>query len=291
MSDYLDKTASLTPSARRIICDKATEYPHTGAYNQTVTQGTYLCRRCGLALFRASNQFHSGCGWPSFDGEIASTVARIADADGMRTEIVCARCQAHLGHVFLGEYLTPNNLRHCVNAASLDFVASDTVRDSEEAIVAGGCFWGVEYFLKQIPGVLAVESGYTGGQIANPDYQQICTGASGHYEAVRVIFDRDKTDYYTILKRFFEIHDPSQKNGQGPDLGPQYLSAVFYFNEEQQQDAMHLLQRLAKNGYQAATQLIKAQPFWPAEAYHQNYYGKQGSTPYCHKPQQRFKDE
>lgn len=291
MSDYLDKTASLTPSARRIICDKATEYPHTGAYNQTVTHGTYLCRRCGLALFRASNQFHSGCGWPSFDGEIASTVARIADADGMRTEIVCARCQAHLGHVFLGEYLTPKNLRHCVNGASLDFVASDTVRDSEEAIVAGGCFWGVEYFLKQIPGVLAVESGYTGGQIANPDYQQICTGTSGHYEAVRVIFDRDKTDYYTILKRFFEIHDPSQKNGQGPDLGPQYLSAVFYFNEEQQQNAMHLLQRLAKNGYQAATQLINAQPFWPAEAYHQNYYGKQGSMPYCHKPQQRFKDE
>lgn len=291
MSDYLDKTASLTPSAQRIICDKATEYPHTAAYNQPVMQGTYLCRRCGLALFRASNQFHSGCGWPSFDGEIANAVACIPDVDGMRTEIVCARCDAHLGHVFLGEYLTPKNLRHCVNGASLDFVTSDTVRDSEEAIVAGGCFWGVEYYLKQIPGVLAVESGYTGGHTANPNYQQICTGTSGHYEAVRVIYDRDKTDYTTVLKRFFEIHDPCQKNGQGPDLGPQYLSAVFYFNEEQQQDAMHLMLRLTTNGYQPATELMSIQPFWPAEDYHQNYYAKQGSTPYCHKPLKRFNDD
>ncbi|MFI4963134.1 MAG: peptide-methionine (R)-S-oxide reductase, partial [Legionellales bacterium] len=163
MVDYLDKTQSLTPMAERIICHKATEHPYAGAYNTVITQGTYLCRRCGKALFRASSQFASGCGWPSFDEDIKDAVLSVPDADGQRMEIRCARCSGHLGHVFSGEYLTQKNLRHCVNSASIDFVISNTVLDTEEAIVAGGCFWGVEHFLKHIPGVLKVESGYTGG--------------------------------------------------------------------------------------------------------------------------------
>ncbi|WP_428414073.1 peptide-methionine (R)-S-oxide reductase, partial [Legionella sp.] len=189
MSDYLDKTAGLTPLAKRVICDKATEYPHTGAYNQVVTQGTYLCRRCGLALFRGSSQFSSGCGWPGFDANIVQAVKQVPDSDGQRMEILCERCNAHLGHVFTGEYFTQNNLRHCVNAASIDFVADSMVLDTEEAIVAGGCFWGVEHFLKLIPGVLKVESGYTGGVTLDPGYEQICQGNTGHYEAVRVVYD------------------------------------------------------------------------------------------------------
>lgn len=288
VSAYLDKIASLTPAARRVICDKATEYPNTGAYNTVVTQGTYLCRRCGLALFRGSSQFSSGCGWPSFDDDIVLAVKREPDPDGTRTEILCTRCDAHLGHVFTGESLTHKNLRHCVNSASLDFVADNQVMDTEEAIVAGGCFWGVEYFLRQIPGVVKVESGYTGGHTLDPNYDQICSGNTGHYEAVRVIYDPAKTDYHHVLKRFFEIHDPTQKTGQGPDLGQQYQSAVFYFNQEQQQEAESLIQVLSNRGYQVATRLIEAQPFWPAEGYHQDYYTKHHKAPYCHQPINRF---
>ncbi|CAM2742528.1 bifunctional methionine sulfoxide reductase B/A protein [Legionella worsleiensis] len=290
MHHYLDKTASLPPAVYRIVCNKMTEYPHTGQYNTLKTHGTYLCRRCGLALFRGSNQFSSGCGWPSFDDNIDHAVKQLPDADGMRTEIVCARCNAHLGHVFIGESFTPKNLRHCVNSASLDFVEDLTVLDSEEALVAGGCFWGVEHFLKQLPGVLKAESGYSGGHIQDPTYNEVCKGTSGHYEAVRVIYDPAKTNYRNVLKRFFEIHDPTQKTGQGPDIGQQYQSAVFYYNEEQHQTAASLIQILLSRGYPVTTQLLKAQPFWPAEDYHQNYYAHHHKAPYCHKPVNRFGD-
>jgi peptide methionine sulfoxide reductase msrA/msrB len=288
MSDYLDKTASLTPVAKRIICDKATEYPHTGSYNHVVTQGTYLCRRCGFSLFRGSSQFSSGCGWPSFDDNIVHAVKQVPDSDGRRTEILCGRCDAHLGHVFTGEQFTQKNLRHCVNSASLDFVPDSQVLDTEEAIVAGGCFWGVEHFLKQIPGVLHVESGYTGGRTLEPTYEQICQGNTGHYEAVRVLYDKEKTDYHQVLKRFFEIHDPTQKTGQGPDIGQQYQSAVFYYNQEQLEEAELLIQMLRKRGYQVATHLLPVQTFWPAEDYHQDYYAKHRKAPYCHRPENRF---
>ncbi|MGL5742255.1 MAG: bifunctional methionine sulfoxide reductase B/A protein [Legionella sp.] len=288
MDNYLDKTASLTPLAKRIICDKATEYPHTGASNFIVTQGTYLCRRCGLALFRGSSQFRSWCGWPSFDDNIVHAVKQIPDRDGQRTEILCARCDAHLGHVFTGEYFTHNNLRHCVNSASIDFVTDDQVLDTEEAIMAGGCFWGVEHFLKQIPGVLRVESGYTGGTVLTPSYEQVCQGNTGHYEAVLVIYDKDRTDFHYVLKRFFEIHDPTQKSGQGPDIGQQYQSAVFYYDQEQLDEAERLIQMLRKNGYQVATRLLPVHVFWPAEAYHQDYYAKHHKAPYCHQPVSRF---
>ena len=285
---YLDKTASLTPLARRVICEQATESPHTGCYNTLVTQGTYLCRRCGLALFRANSQFASGCGWPSFDINIPNAVKELPDEDGIRIEIRCNRCDGHLGHVFDGENYTTLNRRYCVNSASLDFVDDSDVLDTEEAILAGGCFWGVDHYLRQIPGVLTVEVGYTGGTVDNPTYNQICSGGTGHYEAVRVIYDRSKTDYYSVVKRFFEIHDPTQRTGQGPDLGHQYQSAVFYYNKAQQGHAEKLIQQLTQKGYDVATQLIPAQVFWPAEDYHQNYYGKQTKKPYCHQPTPRF---
>lgn len=288
MSEYLDKTVSLTPAIKRIVCDKATEYPNTGEYNTVKSHGTYLCRRCGLALFRGTNQFSSGCGWPSFDDQIEQAVATKLDSDGRRTEILCARCDAHLGHVFTGEGFTHKNLRHCVNSASLDFVSNDQVLDTEEAIVAGGCFWGVEHYLHQIPGVLKVISGYTGGHIVEPDYEKVCSGTSGHYEAVRVVYDRDLTSYHDVLKRFFEIHDPTQRDGQGPDLGQQYQSAVFYFNEEQHHEAASLMQLLQNRGYQVATKLKAAEVFWPAEEYHQDYYSRHHKTPYCHHPVKRF---
>ena len=285
---FLDKTASLTPAARHIICDKGTEAPHSGNYNDVAVMGSYLCRRCGLALFRAHSQFSASCGWPSFDEDIAQAVKQSPDRDGQRLEILCTRCDAHLGHVFTGEYLTEKNCRHCVNAASIDFVNDNAVIDTEEALVAGGCFWGVDHYLRLIPGVLKVEVGYSGGTTTNPTYDQICSGSSGHYEVTRVVFDVAKTDYSTVLKRFFEIHDPTQHTGQGADIGQQYQSAVFYYNQAQYEQAEALIQRLRTNGYDVATQLLPAHPFWPAEDYHQNYYAKHDKLPYCHQPVARF---
>lgn len=289
MTNFLDKTASLTPPVKLIMCEGHTERPYSGAYNEAVVQGSYLCRRCGLALFRADSQFNAGCGWPSFDDDIASVVKQRPDDDGLRVEIRCHRCDGHLGHVFTGEQLTTKNTRYCVNALALDFVADNRVADSEEAILAGGCFWGVDYYLRRLPGVLKVEVGYTGGVVDYPSYEQICQGNTKHYEAVRVVFDVSKIEYRTILKCFFEVHDPTQRTGQGPDLGQQYQSAVFYYNQTQYEQLIELVHELSNNGFNVATLLLKAQPFWPAEDYHQNYYAKHDKRPYCHQPVTRFK--
>lgn len=284
----LIKSSSLPPTILSIMQDKATEHPFSGEYTDAGDTGTYLCRQCGLALFRSQSKFHSGCGWPSFDDEITGAIKRIPDADGHRIEIVCARCQGHLGHVFQGEGLTVKNLRHCVNSLSLDFISDLNVTDTEEAIFAGGCFWGVEYYLKKCPGVLKTEVGYSGGHTVNPTYEDVCTGQTGHYEAIRIIYDPTILSFEKLVKYFFEIHDPTQTNGQGPDIGQQYQSIIFYYNDSQQKTAQQLIQHLQKQGYSIATRLLPVSVFWRAEAYHQNYYAKTQKQPYCHHYTKRF---
>lgn len=279
----LFKASSLPKVVLAVVKHKGTEYPFTGAYNDSDEKGTYLCRLCGLALFRGEHKFHSGCGWPSFDEEIINAVLRKNDPDGKRTEIVCARCDAHLGHVFIGERLTKQNTRHCVNSLSLDFVKNTEVMDSQEAIFACGCFWGVEYYFKRLPGVLKTEVGYTAGMTEAPTYQEICHGDTGHVEAIRVLFDPSKISYEQLTKFFFEIHDFSQENGQGPDLGEQYLSVAFYYDDEQKEIAAKLIQELGNKGYSVATKLKPVSVFWAAETYHQDYYEKTGKAPYCHR--------
>ena len=289
MSYFFDKINSLTPGMQAIICDQGTESPCTGIYNSIRLHGSYLCRRCGLALFRANSQFSAGCRWPAFDQSIERSIKEIPDIDGLRIEIKCHRCEGHLGHVFAGEFFTSKNKRYCVNSISIDFVVDNTVTDTEEAILAGGCFWGVEYHMRQIHGVIKVESGYTGGVLNEPDYHDVCLGNTGHYEAIRVIYDVDKTDYRTVLKRFFEIHDPTQYGGQGPDIGWRYQSCIFYYDNKQLEVARGLIHELTINGYQVVTNTKPVQPFWIAEDEHQNYYIKHNKLPYCHQPVKRFK--
>lgn len=283
------KYESLTPELLHIVRHKGTEKPFSSTYVTPLAHGTYLCRACGNALFRADSQFNSHCGWPSFDDELPGRVRREADADGRRTEILCENCHAHLGHVFSGEKLTPNNLRHCVNGLAIEFVESETVLNTEEIIVAAGCFWGVQYYLDRLPGVIKTEVGYSGGDVQNPTYEEVCRKQSGHYEVLRIIFDCDKTDLNTVVRYFFEIHDPTQTDGQGPDLGPQYRSAVFYYDARQQQIVQAAMDELHSLGYQLSTSLLPAAVFWPAENYHQHYYDHKGSTPYCHRYTARFK--
>jgi peptide methionine sulfoxide reductase msrA/msrB len=254
----------------------------------TKEKGTYLCRNCGVPLFKDTSKFLSGCGWPSFDEEIPGSVERMPDKDGRRTEIVCCNCKGHLGHVFHGEGLTKKNTRHCVNSASIDFVPFTDVKSTDEVILAAGCFWGVEHLLKKLPGVLLTEIGYSGGQTPNPTYKEVCSKNTGHLEVVRVIFETEKLNLEKLLKYFLEIHDPYQKDGQGPDIGEQYLSAIFYYNDEQKKEAEKLLGILSSKGKQVATTVQPAKPFYIGEEYHQNYYEKKGSQPYCHKHVKRF---
>lgn len=282
------KTISLTPLQYDVLINKATEYPYTGEFTNNDTIGSYLCRQCGTALFRSINQFHSGCGWISFDDEITGQIKHVKDSDGMRTEIICQECSGHLGHIFDGENLTAKNKRYCVNSASLDFVLNQTVNKTEEIILAAGCFWGVEYYLQKVDGVILTEVGYCGGHTYDPIYEDVKQQITGHLEVVRVIWDIEKQNLATILKTFFETHDPEQTNGQGPDIGNQYLSAIFYYTDVQMRIAQEIMYLLTNKGYNLATQLRIAEPFWIGEKYHRNYYNNKNSLPYCHGYTKRF---
>jgi len=278
----------LTEEEERVIIYKGTEPPFTGKYTFNWEKGIYTCKRCGAPLYRSADKFDAGCGWPSFDDEIPGAVIKQRDQDGVRTEIVCAKCGAHLGHIFTGEGFTDKNVRHCVNSISLNFKAEDKSERVEKAIFAGGCFWGVEYFFKKVKGVISTRVGYIGGHKENPSYRDVCKGNTGHAEAVEVVFNPNTVTYEQLVKIFFEIHDPTQINHQGPDIGEQYRSEIFYINEEQKKTAEKIIELLKNKGYQITTKVTKAAKFWPAEEYHQDYYNKNGGAPYCHRYVKRF---
>ncbi len=274
----------LTKDEERVILHKGTEAPFTGKYLNNKQKGTYLCRRCGNPLYRSSDKFDSGCGWPSFDDQIPGAVTHLRDHDGIRTEIVCSKCNGHLGHIFEGERFTKKDVRHCVNSMSLQFVSEERV----SAIFAGGCFWGVEHMMQRVKGVIEVISGYTGGDTKNPGYREVCEEDTGHAEAVEVVYDSNLVSYETLVKYFFEIHDPTQVNRQGPDIGFQYRSAIFFKTDDEKKVAEKIISELEKKGFKVATELQKAQEFWPAEDYHQDYYARKGGVPYCHSYKKRF---
>ncbi|MFP4548052.1 MAG: bifunctional methionine sulfoxide reductase B/A protein [Fidelibacterota bacterium] len=272
------KYNKLTPAEEQVIIHKGTERPFSGELLNNKTKGTYTCKQCDAPLYKSDDKFDSGCGWPSFDDEIPSAIKRQTDADGRRTEILCANCGAHLGHIFTGEQLTDKNNRHCVNSISMNFVP-DT---QKTAYFAAGCFWGVEHFFKETPGVISTDVGYMGGHTKNPSYQDVCYAETGHAEAVKVVYNSEKTSYEELVKLFFEIHDFTQVNRQGPDIGEQYRSAIFYTDKEQKQTARKIKKQLEQKEYKVATKIEKSRKFWMGEDFHQDYYDKTGKQPYCH---------
>lgn len=277
----------LTPEEKHIIEDKGTEMPYSWAYVDNKQTGTYLCRRCNTPLYRSSDKFDSHCGWPSFDDAIPGRVKWSLDADGIRTEITCATCGAHLWHVFVGEQMTEKNTRHCVNSLSMKFV-SEVMPDPkiEIAYFGGGCFWCIDAVMVRLRGVVEVQSWYMWGKRPHPTYEKVSTGVSWYIEVVKVIYDPAVISYETLLSVFFVSHDPTSLDKQWADAGEQYRSVVFYTDEDQKWAVEHMIQTLQQQSVYdkpIVTELRPAETFWVAEWYHQNFYDQNShiNKPYC----------
>lgn len=276
----------LTDFERYVIEGKGTEPPFSGEYTDLDAQGVYSCKKCGSPLYRSEHKFLSHCGWPSFDDEIEGAVTRKPDADGKRTEIVCSRCDGHLGHVFEGEMLTDKNVRHCVNSVSMVFEPIDHTLKSQPnlATFGGGCFWCTEAIFKALKGVMSVTPGYSGGSASEANYKAVCSGSTGHVEVVQIEYNPDEINYRTLLDAFFQSHDPCSYNRQGNDIGPQYRSVIFAHNAEQAAEATEVIRELDKSlvfDKPIATELEIFDRFYPAENYHQDYFELNGEQPYC----------
>lgn len=294
----------LTPEQFGVLRSKGTERPFCGTLLDNKMLGVYTCAGCDLPLFSSDSKFQSGTGWPSFYAPIAGdNVAEHSDLSHgiVRVEIVCARCEGHLGHVF-DDGPPPTGRRFCLNSASLNFTKSDEVASLADpaaknapktaadpagktaaAVVAGGCFWCMEVAFEQLKGVVDVESGYAGGSKETADYRSVSRGDTGHAEVIRIKYDPAVISYEKLIEVFFNSHDPTTLNRQGPDSGTQYRSAIFYANDDEKKIAQKAIDDL--NGMKAfpsaiVTTLEPLEAYYPAEAYHQNYARLNPNQPY-----------
>lgn len=282
----------LSPEAYLILRKAGTEAAFCGTLLDNKMDGVYACAGCALPLFASDAKFTSGTGWPSFFKPVASENINIEQdtSHGMvRTEILCARCDGHLGHVF-NDGPEPTRMRFCVNSESLAFTEADDLKSLGEVAVAyfaGGCFWCVEGVFEQLLGVYDVTSGYTGGH-ESPEtlpvtYKQVYTGATGHAEAVRIVYDPKVISFEGLLEVHFATHDPTTLNRQGADVGTHYRSAIFFANDKEKEAAAAFIKNLGASGEfkkPIVTTLEPLNGFQVAEDYHQNYAELNPDQPY-----------
>jgi peptide methionine sulfoxide reductase msrA/msrB len=272
-----------------VLRNKGTERPFSGKWLTHNESGKYICAGCGQELFSDQSKFDSHCGWPSFDQEIGEgRILKIEDrSHGMvRTEIVCAKCGGHLGHLF-DDGPTASGLRYCVNSLSLDFIPSKQQlkkTNMDTITFGGGCYWCTEAIFLQLKGVYSVTSGFSGGQVKNPSYKEVCTGQTGHAEVVQIVYNSDEIPLAKILQVFFATHDPTTLNRQGADIGTQYRSTIFYRNDYQEKLATEIISKLSEQKIYSdpiVTTVVPFEAFYKAEDYHQNYYNQNKEQPYC----------
>jgi peptide methionine sulfoxide reductase msrA/msrB len=279
----------LGPERFKVLRKKATECAFTGRYWDHHGTGVFACAGCGLETFRSSDKFDSGTGWPSFRTPLREgRVIEVPDYDlGMkRTEVLCARCGGHLGHVF-DDGPQPTGLRYCINSAALDFKEATTParadpRALRQATFGAGCFWCTEAAFEAIPGVVDVKVGYMGGHATDPSYKQVCAGDTGHAEVAQVTYDPQRVSYDRLLDVFWKVHDPTSLNRQGADVGPQYRSVIFVHSDEQKRQAeqsREVQQRAL--GKTVVTEIVGASRFYEADEAHQDYYRNHSEAPYC----------
>jgi len=334
--------ASLTPERYKVMRKHGTEPAFSGLYNNYSEPGTYVCAACETPLFGSNAKYDHGTGWPSFTAPLDENNLESHEDRSFfmnRTEVRCAVCGSHLGHVFY-DGPAPTFRHYCINSVALNFISAEKMKQpsiagnspegdgktgaffsreeklsdqeqantqseeatppadepnqplniintppenqsvaakTENATFAAGCFWGVEHKFSQVKGVVSTETGYTGGTTKNPTYGQVCSDKTGHAEAVRVVFDPGRVSYENLVRYFFTIHDATQINRQGPDVGTQYRSVIFYHNEDQKETARRIMDELNATGRfrnPIATGLVPASEFTRAEEYHQKYYDK-----------------
>jgi len=292
----------LTPEQYRVTQRDGTEPAFTGEYWDHHEPGIYVDVVSGEPLFASVDKFDSGTGWPSFTKPIGGVVTK-RDFKMLfpRVEARSKRADSHLGHVFKDGPRDRGGMRYCINSAALRFVHRDDLEaqgygeyvrlftkeermgEYKTAVLAGGCFWGMQDLIRRQPGVVSTRVGSTGGRNAHATYRN----HPGHAEAVEIVYDPAKTDYRALLEFFFQIHDPTTKDRQGNDRGSSYRSAIFYLDEDQKQVALDPIADVDASGLwpgKVVTEVVPAADFCEAEPEHQDYLLRIPNGYTCHFP-------